>query len=44
MLDAGVYLAPSGFEAMFPSLAHSAADIDATVEAARTAAQTMSAE
>ena len=34
MLDAGVYLAPSAFEAGFLSAAHSAADIDATVAAA----------
>jgi glutamate-1-semialdehyde 2,1-aminomutase len=34
MLDAGVYLAPSAFEAGFVSVAHTAADIDATVAAA----------
>jgi glutamate-1-semialdehyde 2,1-aminomutase len=34
MLDAGVYLAPSQFEAGFISTAHSSADIDATVRAA----------
>jgi glutamate-1-semialdehyde 2,1-aminomutase len=34
MLDAGVYLAPSAFEAGFLSAAHSAEDIDATVAAA----------
>ena len=34
MLDAGVYLAPSAFEAGFLSAAHSAADIDATIAAA----------
>ena len=34
MLDAGVYLAPSAFEAGFMSAAHSPADIDATVAAA----------
>jgi glutamate-1-semialdehyde 2,1-aminomutase len=33
LLDRGVYFAPSGYEAMFPSLAHSDADIDATVAA-----------
>lgn len=37
MLDAGVYLAPSQFEAGFISTAHTEADIDATVEAARRA-------
>jgi glutamate-1-semialdehyde 2,1-aminomutase len=35
MLEAGVYLPPSQFEAMFVSAAHGEADIDATVEAAR---------
>ncbi|HEY3284606.1 MAG TPA: glutamate-1-semialdehyde 2,1-aminomutase [Armatimonadota bacterium] len=35
MLDEGVYLAPSQFEASFLSTAHSEADIDATVQAAR---------
>ena len=34
MLDQGVYLAPSAFEAGFVSAAHSDADIDATVAAA----------
>ena len=34
MLDAGVYLAPSAFEAGFVSAAHTAADIDATVRLA----------
>ncbi len=34
MLDAGVYLAPSAFEAGFVSAAHSDDDIDATVAAA----------
>ncbi len=34
MLAAGVYLAPSAFEAGFVSAAHSAAEIDATIEAA----------
>jgi glutamate-1-semialdehyde 2,1-aminomutase len=37
MLDAGVYLPPSPVEAFFFSGAHSDADIDATVAAARTA-------
>ncbi len=35
MLERGIYLPPSQFEAMFVSLAHSVADIDATVSAAR---------
>lgn len=34
MLDEGVYLAPSAFEAGFVSAAHSNEDIDATIEAA----------
>ena len=34
MLDAGIYLAPSQFEAGFISTAHTAADIEATVRAA----------
>ncbi|MBU1194661.1 MAG: glutamate-1-semialdehyde 2,1-aminomutase [Proteobacteria bacterium] len=35
MLEKGVYLAPSQFEACFVSLAHSEADIDQTIAAAR---------
>jgi glutamate-1-semialdehyde 2,1-aminomutase len=35
MLDAGVYLAPSAYEAGFVSAAHGDAEIDATIEAAR---------
>ncbi|MDG6773293.1 glutamate-1-semialdehyde 2,1-aminomutase [Thiomicrorhabdus sp. ZW0627] len=35
MLDEGVYLAPSAFEAGFVSSAHTEADIDATIDAAR---------
>lgn len=34
MLDRGVALAPGAYEAIFPSLAHTEADIDRTVEAA----------
>ena len=37
MLDRGVYLAPSAFEAGFVSMAHDAAVIDATLAAARDA-------
>jgi len=33
LLDRGVYFAPSGYETLFPSLAHTPADIDRTVEA-----------
>ncbi len=35
MLDAGIYLAPSAFEAGFVSLAHTETDVDDTVAAAR---------
>jgi len=34
LLERGVYLAPSQFEACFVSLAHSRRDIDATIRAA----------
>jgi glutamate-1-semialdehyde 2,1-aminomutase len=34
MLERGVYLAPSQFEAAFLSLAHGDAEIDATIDAA----------
>ena len=37
MLEQGVYLAPSAFEAWFVSLAHSDDDVEQTVEAARRA-------
>ena len=37
MLDAGIYLAPALYEAGFVSAAHSQADIEATLDAARTA-------
>ncbi|MDP2155568.1 MAG: aspartate aminotransferase family protein, partial [Sulfuricella sp.] len=35
MLEKGIYLAPSAFEAGFVSAAHSAEDIDKTIQAAR---------
>ncbi len=35
MLDAGIYLAPSAFEAGFVGAAHSNADLDATISAAQ---------
>jgi glutamate-1-semialdehyde aminotransferase len=35
MLERGIYLAPSQFEAGFSSLAHTEADIDQTLAAAR---------
>jgi glutamate-1-semialdehyde 2,1-aminomutase len=37
MLDRGVYLPCSQFEALFVSAAHTEADIDATIAAAREA-------
>jgi glutamate-1-semialdehyde 2,1-aminomutase len=37
MLDSGVYLPPSQFEAWFPSLAHTDAHVERTIEAAREA-------
>jgi glutamate-1-semialdehyde 2,1-aminomutase len=33
MLDEGIYLAPSPYEALFPSAAHTEADISRTLEA-----------
>ena len=39
MLDRGVYLAPSPFEALFPSLAHGPAEIETIVGAAAEAAR-----
>ena len=41
MLDKNVYLAPSAFEAGFVSAAHGDAEIDATLEAARSVMQTL---
>jgi glutamate-1-semialdehyde 2,1-aminomutase len=41
LLDAGMYFAPSGYEAIFPSLAHTDADVDATVVAAAAVARTL---
>ncbi|MBM3671537.1 MAG: glutamate-1-semialdehyde-2,1-aminomutase [Actinobacteria bacterium] len=41
MLDRGVFLAPSAFEAIFPSRAHTSADIDQTIELAAEAARTI---
>ncbi len=35
MLEQGIYLAPSAYEAMFISLAHSKSDIERTIEAAK---------
>ena len=41
MLEEGVYLPPSQFEAWFPSLAHTADHVERTVEAARDAFKTV---
>ena len=41
MLDEGIYLAPSQFEAIFVSAAHTEADIDRTVEAAKKVFKTL---
>ncbi len=41
MLDDGIYLAPSQFEAIFVSAAHTEADIDRTVEAAKKVFKTL---
>jgi glutamate-1-semialdehyde 2,1-aminomutase len=41
-LDAGIYLAPSQFEAGFMSIAHSNADIDRTIEASHQAFKALS--
>ena len=41
MLNEGIYLAPSQFEAGFISTAHSAADIEKTVETAAKVLQTL---
>jgi glutamate-1-semialdehyde 2,1-aminomutase len=38
LLDRGHYFAPSGYEALFPSLAHTADDIDSTIRATVAAA------
>lgn len=35
MLNRGIYIAPSAYEAMFVSLAHSTADIEKTIKSAR---------
>jgi glutamate-1-semialdehyde 2,1-aminomutase len=42
LLDRGVYFAPSGYETLFPSLAHTAHDIELTIEAAAEAAADLS--
>ena len=42
MLEQGIYLAPSAYEAMFVSLAHSSSDIEKTIEAAKKSFQKIS--
>jgi len=44
MLKQGIYLAPSAYEAMFVSLAHSKQDIEKTIKAARTSFRKIKAE
>ena len=44
MLDRGVFLAPSQFEAAFVSAVHTDVDIDRTIAAARESLQTMAAD
>jgi glutamate-1-semialdehyde 2,1-aminomutase len=44
MLDRGIFLAPSQFEAAFVSVAHTAQDIDRTLAAARESLQSMSSD
>jgi glutamate-1-semialdehyde 2,1-aminomutase len=44
MLDAGIYLAPSAYEAGFVSAAHGEAEIAATIDAARRAFSAIAAE
>ena len=41
MLEAGIYLAPSQFEAGFLSAAHAGADIEKTIEAAAKAMKSL---
>ena len=41
MLEAGVALAPGAYEAIFPSLAHTPAEIDATIDAVASVAATL---
>jgi len=43
MLDRGIALAPGPYEVLFPSLAHTDADVAATIDAARDVAATLAA-
>jgi glutamate-1-semialdehyde 2,1-aminomutase len=44
MLDRGIFLAPSQFEATFVSAVHSAADVDRTLAAARVSLQAIASD
>jgi glutamate-1-semialdehyde 2,1-aminomutase len=44
MLNRGIFLAPSQFEAAFVSVAHTSGDIDRTILAASDALKAMAAE
>jgi glutamate-1-semialdehyde 2,1-aminomutase len=44
MLDRGIFLAPSQFEAAFFSAAHTSSDIDRTLAAAHESLQAISAD
>ena len=44
MLDHGIYLAPSAYEAGFVSIAHSQEDLEATVKAAEASFQILADE
>jgi glutamate-1-semialdehyde 2,1-aminomutase len=44
MLDRGIFLAPSQFEATFVSAVHTSADIDRTLAAAHESSQAIAAE
>jgi glutamate-1-semialdehyde 2,1-aminomutase len=44
MLDRGVYLPPSAFEAWFVSLAHTGAEVELVLAAAREAAEVAAAQ
>jgi glutamate-1-semialdehyde 2,1-aminomutase len=44
MLDRGIFLAPSQFEATFISAAHTSADVDRTLAAARESLQAIATD
>jgi len=43
LLDRGVFFAPSGYETLFPTLAHTNADLDATIDAVAASARELDA-